>query len=440
MQRFYCGIDLGTTNLKVLLCDEAGHVAAKASCPTPRQERDGAPVTDPAEILTAIEALLDDAWSQAGRGGRIAAIASAGVGEDGFLVGPDLSPTDLSIPWFDRRAEAEAAELAACCDVTALSGIAFEPTRTATKWLWLARHGSAPPAGALWLALTDWPLVAWSGRPVMTEALAARTACWDIARREWINAALRAAKAPPLPPVLPAGAVIGPLLEGSFPVRLGAADTGTLAVCGGHDHPTAAAAIRAAHPGAIVDSLGTAELLYAEAGAEILPAEALVRTIPSGPGMVAACLHVFEFDRYFSAFPPDRLRAELDGTAPQDAVTPRIRARLEIAAMVAAQVLTRMEAAGIPPGELFVTGGRARSDRLMQLRADVLGRAIRRVEERELCGLGAAIIAASGAGQAVAPVLKTRLFTPDAGAATAHAAECARRQEEITALLLHGPR
>lgn len=435
MQQYYCGIDLGTTNLKVLLCDADGNVAGKASCATPRQPAGGDILTDPVEIRSAVEALLDDAWARTGRTGHIAAIAAAGVGEDGFRVGPDLTPMEMSIPWFDYRCDAEAEELARTCDVTALSGIAFDPTRTAAKWLWLARHRKLPDAGALWLALTDWPAISWSGRPVMTEALAARTACWNIAQHDWIGAALRATKAPPLPPVAPSGTVIGPLLAESFPVCLGAADRETLAFCGGHDHPTAAVAIRAAHPGAIVNSLGTAELIYAEAPGALAPDAALVRTIPSGPGMESACLHVFEMGRYLSAFSDARLRAELDGTAPDDGMSAQIMARLETAGMVAAEVLRRMEAAGVPQGDLYVTGGRARSDRLMQLRANVLGRAMVRVEESELCGLGAAITAAAGAGVTITPPLETRRFEPDTATAAAQGP-----RDEITALLLHGPR
>ena len=440
MERYFCGIDLGTTNLKVLLCDEAGQVAGHAACPTPRREEGHDILTDPADMMSSIEALLEEAWSKTERRGRIAAIASAGVGEDGFVVGPDLTPRSLSLPWFDRRAKAEAEELARTCDVVERSGIAFEPTRTAAKWLWLARHGKSRVDHGHWVALTDWPLIAWSGRPAMTEALAARTGCWDITEHAWIAEAVRSAEAPPLPPVLPVGAVIGTLRADSFPRRLGAADDSTVVVCGGHDHPTAAAAIRAAHPGAIVDSLGTAELIHAEVPHPVLPAEGLVRTVPAAPGMRGAYLHVFELDRHLSKFAPNDLRAELKGQPGAADISAEIWACLKTASMVSADVLERMEKAGVPSGDLFATGGRARSDRFMQLRANVLGRPIYRVEEGELCALGAAVVAASGIDLAIAPALETQRFLPDPDAAEAFSVERKRRAPEITSLLLHGPR
>ncbi len=440
MEQYFCGIDLGTTNLKVLLSDGSGKVVAVQSCLTPRRRIGDDVLTDPAEILSAVEALLDDAWCQTGGRGRIAAIATAGVGEDGFILSAEGSPIGLSIPWFDRRAAPEADALLAECDVSARSGIAFEPTRTAAKWLWLARNAPTPPPGAVWAPLTDWPLIAWSGVPIVTEALAARSGCWDIEKRVWITEALAAAKAPPLPPVQHTGSPVGSLQPDSFPVRIGAADARTLAVSGGHDHPIAAAPIRAGYQDAIVDSLGTAELIHAEAPYALEQVEGLVRTVPGGPGMVSACLHVFELERYLSEFPPERLRAVLQGTAPADDMTSSIWARLETASMVSAEVLDRMDAAGVPSGDLFVTGGRARSDRFMQLRANVLGRTVTRVEEDELCGLGAAITAARGTGLTIVPGLAVRRFSPDRKAVERYMASRLKRRDELKSLLLHGPR
>lgn len=440
MEELYCGVDLGTTNLKVLLCDGHGRVAAVRSCPTPRMVLDGATVTDPAALLSAVETLLTGAWDAIGRRGRIAAIASAGVGEDGFLIGGDGAPSSLSIPWFDRRAEAEAEELAETCRVSQWTGIAFDATRTAAKWLWMNRREPAWDSGGTWVALTDWPLVAWTGRPVMTEALAARTACWDITRHSWLVEALDAAGAPALPPVVAGGSVIGPLARDSFPVRLGAADARTLVVAGGHDHPVAAAPIMMGFPGAIVDSLGTAELVHAETPVRLRAAEGLVRTIPAVPGMIDACLHVFEIDRFLSTLPSRRLRDELASEGGYDGLSADVRHALEDASMVTAEVLERMRKAGVPDGDLFATGGRARSDRFMQLRADVLDRPILRVEEGELCALGAAIVAAAGAGVTIVPGLDVTRFAPDPKQASVYRGKRILRAGEIRSLLGNEPR
>lgn len=76
----------------------------------------------------------------------------------------------------------------------------------------------------------------------------------------------------------------------------------------------------------------------------------------------------------------------------------------------------------------------------MRLRANVLGRAVYRVEEGELSGLGAAITAAAGVDVSIVPDLAVRRFVPDEAAAARYAAERLRRRDEITDLLLRGPR
>lgn len=440
MDSLYCGVDLGTTNIKVLLCDLRGIVVAVRSCPTPRTTLDGATVTDPVSLLQAVETLLAAAWDDAGRRGRIAAISSAGVGEDGFFIDSSGMPSSMSIPWFDRRAEPEAMDLAQTCMVSQRTGIAFDATRTAAKWLWMRRHEPARPLEERWVALTDWPLVAWSGRPIMTEALAARTACWDITRHAWLAEALKAAGAPPLPPVVAGGSVIGSLDAGSFPVRLGAADADTLVIAGGHDHPVAAAPIMMRYPGAIVDSLGTAELIHAETPMQLHTLDGLVRTIPAVPGMVDACLQVFEIDRFLSSLPPQPLREELVAEGSYDGFSMDIRQALEATCMVTAEILERMRLAGVPDGDLFVTGGRARSNRFMQLRADVIGRPILRVEEGELCALGAAIVAAGGTGVSIMPDLAISRFLPDADRASFYRTQRSHKESEIKSLLRNAPR
>lgn len=421
MATFFCGLDLGTSNLKVVLADGRGAVAALRACPTPRRDAGGAEVGDPDEILRAVEDLVAKAWSDLGArspSSRIAAIAAAGTGEDGFLLDArEIRPLGPALPWYDRRAEAEARELAARCDVVARSGIGFDPARTAAKWLWLARNAAAPPPGAVWIQLTDWPLVAWSGRPAMTEALAARSGTWDVAARRWIPEALAASRAPPLPRVLRSGEVIGRMGDGPVPPRLPGVDRDTLLVCGGHDHPVAASVVLRARPDGIVDSLGTAELIYCEAAGALAPQPALVRTAPILPGMTSACLHVFDIAGFLGEIAPDDLRRALSAVPPpgawdgEDEGDPVWR-RLRLAAFVLAEVLDRMRRAGMPRGPVIATGGRARSDALMQVRADVAGEAMIRAEEEELCALGAALIAARAAGVNPAPVVATRRFDP----------------------------
>ncbi len=435
MSGLYCGVDVGSTNIKVVLIDEAAGVIARRRRPTPRLGRDApdarAGEVYPFTLLQALEDMIIEAWRDTAGGRPIAAIAAAGVGEDGCPVDAALQPLCHVIPWFDGRATAEADELAAAHDCTAATGLPFEPTRTAAKWLWISRHRPVP-RNSIWIALTDFPVAWWSGRAFISETLAARTACYDISARAFRDDLLAAARAPTLPPVRPAGETVGLMRPGRL-TEAGAATTSTRLVAGGHDHPVAASVAHHLHPDAIVDSLGTAELVYAETDRPTPPRRGIVRSVPLLRHDREARFKVFELaaalvplrvstptgdllsDLLAAADIPIDAAAGLD---PDDHATVaaalagagraearRIAAAVLVAcARVTAGILDDLAASGVGDGPLFSTGGWSRSDALMRLRAKVLGRPIRRIHEQELAALGAALIA--GARPDLAHILK----------------------------------
>ena len=406
----FCGIDIGTTNLKVALVDASGRPAWVRAVPTPRIRDAFGPVTDAAALVAAIEALVIEGWQAVGRGAPLAAIAAAGVGEDGIGLDAGGLPVGPAIPWFDRRAAAEAAEIAAGGAATPRAGIAMDHTRTGAKWLWQRRR--APQAAAatrVWVALTDYPLVAWGAEPFISETLAARTGCYDVGARRWIAALLDACAAPSLPPVAVAGRVVGAVTRG--PLRAsGAASPATLLVAGGHDHPVASAAIHRLDPAARVDSLGTANVSYGEAPAFVAdrldPLIAFVTPIEGGAGI--GCLGVIEFSaaiaqvaaeteiRAFLAEP--RLPGVPAPVRPLGASAAGLRALLELATMTARGMFDTMAAVGVPEAPIFATGGWSRSRGLLELRASILDQPVRAVHEPELTVVGAARFAALGRG------------------------------------------
>ncbi|CAI9409092.1 Xylulose kinase [Pleomorphomonas sp. T1.2MG-36] len=435
MSELFCGIDVGSTNIKVILVDDRRGVIARRHRPTPRLGQDHPPAragdVEPHVLIHALEDMIVDAWQAAAGGQPIAAIAAAGVGEDGFLVDAGLRPLTTAIAWFDSRAETEATWLASACDRSADTGLSFEPTRTAAKWLWLARH-QPMEAPATWIALTDYPAAWWAGETFMSETLAARTACYDISGRAFLPELLLAAQAPTLPPVRMAGEIVGQMLPGRL-TRSGAATTATRLVAGGHDHPVAASVADLMSPGAVVDSLGTAEVVYAEAESPAPPRPGIVRSVPVLHRSREARFKVFEFSATLAVLrvptPGGDLLGELlaadhipldngartDMMAPQDIAEAlggadpqearRIAARLLVAATeVTADILDDLAASGIDSGPLYATGGWSRSDSLMRLRATALNRPIRRIGEPELAAFGAALIA--GARPDLSPLLK----------------------------------
>ncbi|MBA4491828.1 FGGY family carbohydrate kinase [Paracoccus sp. S1E-3] len=401
-----CGVDIGSTNVKVGLSDGGGLLRHVEIVPTPRQRDEFGPVAHPGTLLQLIEDLILRAWRMDG-GPPITAICTTGVGEDGLLLDADLRPLGPVIPWFDRRAAADADALRASAAATTRAGIAMDPTRTGAKWRWLRRHCPDLVARArLWVALTDYPLIAWGAAPFMAETLAARTGCYDPVAHDWIGALLAECGAPPLPPVIPAPRIVGRMSSPRL-IAAGAATPQTLLAAGGHDHPIAASTILRHAPSARIDSLGTASVLYAEIpSAETASPALLAHSVPVRGGAGLAVLGVVALaEALQGAAAPAEIRAFLQALPlPGQPGQPLplipgapdgrpIRAVLEAAAMT-----TRAMLEALPPGPVHATGGWSRSKGLLQLRASVLDRTIFAAEEPELALVGAVLMAAEAAG------------------------------------------
>lgn len=419
MSHLTCGIDIGSTNVKVVLAHGDGRAVHTAAVPTPRVSDGIGPTTDAAALVALLESMIIAGWREVGRGVPLLAIAAAGVGEDGLGIDADLRPTGLSLPWFDGRAAAEAEELRGAGAATPRTGIAVGPDRTAAKWLWLRRHRPEElRAARQWIALTDYPAAWWSGTPFMSGTLAPRTACYDVYDRRWIDGLLDAAGAPPIPALHRAGHPVCGMRPGPL-TQSGAASAATLLVAGGHDHPVAAAAIRRIAPMARVDSMGTANLVYGEASGPAAPTldPFMALSVPPSDAPGLACLGVMELSAALADVRGDGvdLRGLLDGARlPGEPMTvadgvghdrkTAIRLALERATLHTRRMLAAMDAAGAPAGPLYATGGWSRSHAFLELRASVFGQPVHVIDEPELTAIGAAFLACEAA-RGVAPRL-----------------------------------
>lgn len=417
-----CGIDIGTTNLKVALFDGESRLIWIRSRPTPRSTDEFGSVTDAMNLLDVIEAMIVEGLQALGRPAPIAAISTSGVGEDGIFVDAFLAPLLPSIPWYDMRAVSEAAELAAHPAATPQSGIIMDPTRAAPKWLWSARHDPHTIEVARhWISLTDFPLANWAGVPFISDTLASRTGCFDPVTRDWIVPLLAAAQAPQLPRVVSAGTVIGTVQSPSLR-QSGAVDENTLLVAGGHDHPVAAHAIHKLAATARVDSMGTANVIYGDAPIFYPdchdPLIAFMASI-EGPGKLA-CLGVFEFTAAVNRYPggmaavrPVLDQSQMPGRPGlvQAANFIDVRQILEWATMNARAMLDRLNGFGVPEGPIFATGGWSRSRALLELRASIFGQPVHAPDEKELSVLGAALFATSALG--LVPTIHTPVTVID---------------------------
>jgi xylulokinase len=427
MDSLVCGIDVGSTNLKVILVDRSARSVWTKAIPVPRSMQGGLPATDASALVVTLEDLIIEGWRATGSSTALRAISITGVGEDGVPVSDDLRPLDLAIPWFDKRAENQSERLRDFAGESSRAGVSIDSSRTAAKWLWLRENRPEIMRNAcLWLALTDYAAAWWCRTPFMSETLAARTACYDVFSRAWMPAMLDACGAPPQPPVLVAGTVVGTVAAGPL-LESGAAAGNTLIVAGGHDHPIAASAVRRLNGQALVDSLGTANLMYSEIGSVEPRTDPFVAfSVPALGKPGVACLGVYEFSAAIEPFRArdggvalssflaggrlpgkpseagdiiEALKRSLNpaNQAPYgDAV--RLRETLESGCLYARRMLEAIRDAGSSATPIYSVGGWARSDALLQLRASVFGEAVSSVEENELTALGAALIARDATG------------------------------------------
>jgi xylulokinase len=131
MSALSCGVDIGSTNVKVTFVDECGHAVWTKAVPTPRVSDDGGVATDALGLVAMIEEMIVTGWRLHGRSLPLRAIAAAGVGEDGVGVRADLTPTGLALPWFDERAATQANDLQRTSRYAAQAGLAIDYSRTA---------------------------------------------------------------------------------------------------------------------------------------------------------------------------------------------------------------------------------------------------------------------------------------------------------------------
>jgi sugar (pentulose or hexulose) kinase len=138
-------VDVGTSNLKVVLYDDQLRRLAIASAPA-AYARAGVRVEfDPLQTFSTVLDLIGRCGVDAGNtSGHDAVIALTGQAESLVLVDRHGTPVRPGMSWLDDRATGEAAELAERFDADQAFAITGEPTPSSTwpaaKLRWLRRH------------------------------------------------------------------------------------------------------------------------------------------------------------------------------------------------------------------------------------------------------------------------------------------------------------
>lgn len=422
-----CGVDIGSTNCKVVALDRSGRVVARARQATPRNASDLS--IDAQGILDAIEDMILEVC---GTDFMVAAVACAGVGEDGVLVDKDRQPLGRALAWFDPRRTRLFESLEPRLSSADWIGVHANPSHTLTGWLW-SRQQETSRKAASWAAITDYAANSWSRRSFISDTLAARTAAWDRRTRTWLvdRVDMTLGSTELLPEVIRTGEPVGPL----YSLRLSTA--GVLApdatvVAGGHDHPIGGWGIDQLHPAAILDSMGTAEVVVAQSPTPNIPR---FESCDVGPGILSSgstLLTVTELSRNVdwtsqdpavaaalkaiiegSQQPDDYLHSEAfipggpGGVRPKYALDapadPLSRASAVAGALArAGDAAIEAVASRMPSGApVYVAGGWARSQGWIDIKRAFIETDVHVIPEPEVTAVGAALLAAQAVNWSV---------------------------------------
>jgi xylulokinase len=192
----YLGIDLGTSEVKLLLLDASGQIAGHAGAPLQ--------VSRP-QVLWA-EQSPEDWWCALESGvaqlrqahpeafARVRAIGLSGQMHGAVLLGAQDEVLRPAILWNDGRSHAECAELTAQAPrLHAVAGNLAMPGFTAPKLLWVRKHEPEIFAQVRSVLLPkDYLRLRLSGEKVSDPSDAAGTLWLDVAARDWSDELLAA--------------------------------------------------------------------------------------------------------------------------------------------------------------------------------------------------------------------------------------------------------
>lgn len=479
----YLAFDVGTTSVKVALFDRAGRLAAKSivdyPLETPGVNRYEA---DPERYWNAVADGVRDVVLRSGADrAAIRTVSGCSQGETVVLLGADDRPVRRAIVWLDQRARAEVAELARLVDndelyrVTGLTDM--DPTWTAPKLLWVRTHEPEvfrAVRRALWVE--DWIAFRLTGRACSTPNLLSSSLFVDVhAKAYWPKTVEAVGMDGRLPEIVESGAAVGTVLP-AVAADLGL-PPGTLVVKGSMDQAASALGAGNIVPGIVTETTGS--VMAIGVTSRTADPAAAVR-LPYQPHVVPGYLYLPYVQTAGSAYkwwrdqfsPVEVAKAggdleaaygvmnELAAGVPAGseglvflpflagAGTPEndpdargvfhgltlkhgrghcARAIQESIAYLLRKILADFARSGSTFTEVRSMGGGARSDLWLQIKADVTGLPIVRMQEEETSTLGAAILAAVRCGDfpdpaaAVKAMVRTgRRFVPDPATAAAY--------------------
>ena len=496
----FLGLDVGTSGVKAILVASSGDVVASATSPlamaTPHP---GWAEQDPEAwwqaALSSIAAVRAKQPSA-----RVASIGISGQMHSSVFLDRAGEVIRPALLWCDGRTTAECAEITARVGgEERLRDLASNPALegfTLPKVLWLRRHEPAAFARLATVLLPkDYIRYRLSGELATEPSDASATLMYDTAHLRWSEDIMRAVELPMslLPTVGPSAGVLG-RVSADAASRTGL-EAGVPVVGGGADNACGAAGVGVIAPGEVVTSWGTSGTVLAPTARPLvdprLRAHTFCHVLPDVWYLMGVVLTAGGAFSWYQEQLARELAGASDAAARLDAEAASVprgaegvtflpylqgertphrdaaargailglslahtrahltRAVLEGITFALRDSVTILQALGLAPSHLLLTGGGAKSALLRRLQSEIFGLPVTTVNREEGPAYGAALLAAVGAGAfpdlpaAVAATLtRAPLDVPDAGAHEEYAQPYARYRASFPAarpdLLSHG--
>lgn len=427
-QTGWLGLDLGTQSVRALVVSASGAVLADASRPLtshrdgPRHEQ------DPGQWWGALAAACRQALVGLTRE-TIGGLAVCGTSGTVLLVDAAGEPVSPGLMYDDLRAVDDARRVnEAGAEVWDSLGYRMQPSWALPKLLWLLREHGDEARGARLAHQVDVVTRRLVGHDVPADSSHALKTGYDLLREAWPHEVMSALGVAPglLPDVVRSGTRLGAV--GHAGAEATGIPEGTPVIAGMTDGCAAQLAAGALSEGSWNSVLGTTlalkgvapELIRDPLGAVYSHRSPDGRWLPGGASSVGAGVLSARFpgrdlqalDRRAAerepagvlAYPLISCGERFPFTAPEaegfmlgepDDESDHYAALLQGVAYVERLCFDHLDRLGAPTdGPLSLTGGATRSHYWCQLRADVLGRAVRLPEHGE-AALGMAVLAAS---------------------------------------------
>lgn len=262
----FLGIDLGTSEVKVVLLQDNHQILAVASHklalsrPQPHWSEQ-----DPGEWWSATGAAVQAVRAKApGAFAAVRAIGLSGQMHGATLLDAADRVLRPAILWNDTRASAECAELTERCpELVGIAGNLAMPGFTAPKLAWVARHEPGIFARVACVLLPkDYLRLLMTGAKVSDMSDASGTLWLDVAKRDWSDQLLAATgmERTQMPRLVEGSAPSGTLLPGV--AEAWGLSPSVIVAGGGGDNAASAVGIGATAPGDGFLSLGTSGVLF----------------------------------------------------------------------------------------------------------------------------------------------------------------------------------